>query len=147
MNIIWPERDAIGQMTERITWKEVGSCMPFSETVVKGNADTLLPHHHYRFTAVSMLACVSQNLLKVNAYDVQHFVFVKFLQISKCFLSIPAHDGPIRGVAIDALNQIVVTVGGTGDNGMKFWRFKARTLIGNLNPGASPSGLSLHRDR
>uniref|UniRef100_A0A8C4N1Y6 WD repeat domain 36 n=1 Tax=Eptatretus burgeri TaxID=7764 RepID=A0A8C4N1Y6_EPTBU len=99
-------------------------------------------------TAVAVSSCanfvvVGLSCGQVDVYNLQSGIH------RGSYGSNAAHDGPIRGVAIDALNQVVVTVGGTakvGENGMKFWRFKARTLIGNLNPGASPSGLSLHRD-
>uniref|UniRef100_UPI00358F776D WD repeat-containing protein 36 n=1 Tax=Myxine glutinosa TaxID=7769 RepID=UPI00358F776D len=103
---------------------------------------------HATATAVAVSSCgnfvvVGLSCGRVDVYNLQSGIH------RGSYGSDAAHDGPIHGVAIDGLNQVVVTVGGTtkgGENGMKFWRFKARTLLGNLNPGASPSGLSLHRD-
>ncbi|XP_062509636.1 WD repeat-containing protein 36-like [Corticium candelabrum] len=41
-----------------------------------------------------------------------------------CFGNLKAHDGAVRGVSIDAVNQNVVT--GSADNTLKFWNFRSK---------------------
>lgn len=55
-----------------------------------------------------------------------------------------AHEGAIRGVAVDGLNQVTVT--GAADSCLKFWHFKQKTLLGSLKMSSFISRLTLHRD-
>ncbi|XP_068103463.1 WD repeat-containing protein 36 [Hyperolius riggenbachi] len=55
-----------------------------------------------------------------------------------------AHDGSIRGVAVDGLNQITITVG--GDRMIKFWKFKSKELIQTSDLNFSPTAILLHRE-
>ncbi|XP_077863349.1 WD repeat-containing protein 36-like, partial [Saccoglossus kowalevskii] len=55
-----------------------------------------------------------------------------------------AHSGAVRGVAIDGLNQIVVTA--STDKTLKFWRFKKKNLLFTLKTDLSISQILLHRE-
>ncbi|GAB0205423.1 WD repeat-containing protein 36 [Grus japonensis] len=55
-----------------------------------------------------------------------------------------AHEGAIRGVAVDGLNQLVITAGSEGL--IKFWKFKTKDLVYSTELSSSPSGILLHRD-
>uniref|UniRef100_H0YRW1 WD repeat domain 36 n=1 Tax=Taeniopygia guttata TaxID=59729 RepID=H0YRW1_TAEGU len=52
--------------------------------------------------------------------------------------------GAIRGVAVDGLNQLVITAGSEGL--IKFWKFKMKDLVYSTELSSSPSGILLHRD-
>jgi U3 small nucleolar RNA-associated protein 21 len=66
------------------------------------------------------------------------------------------HEGPVTGIAVDALNSLVVSVG--ADGSMRFWSFVGHELLklpassgdadanGALKIGAAASKLVLHRD-
>ncbi|XP_019372797.1 PREDICTED: WD repeat-containing protein 36 [Gavialis gangeticus] len=55
-----------------------------------------------------------------------------------------AHEGAIRGVAVDGLNQLTITAG--SDELIKFWKFKTTELVHSTNLASSLSGILLHRD-
>lgn len=55
-----------------------------------------------------------------------------------------AHDGPVRGVASDALNQVLVT--GGGDSQLKFWVFKDGRQLSCLPLDSPVSKVCLHRE-
>lgn len=55
-----------------------------------------------------------------------------------------AHQGSVRGVAVDGLNQLTVTAGSEGL--LKFWNFKNKILIHSMNLDSSPKMMLLHRD-
>nr|DBA23366.1 TPA: hypothetical protein GDO54_014285 [Pyxicephalus adspersus] len=55
-----------------------------------------------------------------------------------------AHDGAVRGVAVDGLNQMTITAG--SDQMIKFWKFKSRELIQTMNLSISPTAILLHRE-
>nr|XP_056704730.1 WD repeat-containing protein 36 [Euleptes europaea] len=55
-----------------------------------------------------------------------------------------AHEGSIRGVAVDGLNQFTVTAGSEGF--IKFWKFKTSDLVHSVKFPSSPSKMLLHRD-
>ncbi|KAM4809822.1 WD repeat-containing protein 36 [Rhinophrynus dorsalis] len=55
-----------------------------------------------------------------------------------------AHDGPVRGVAVDGLNQITITVG--SDKLLKFWKFKTKDLIQTTSLNVPPTSMLLHRE-
>nr|XP_028604268.1 WD repeat-containing protein 36 [Podarcis muralis] len=55
-----------------------------------------------------------------------------------------AHEGSIRGVAVDGLNQLTTTAGSEGL--IKFWNFKSTKLVHSINLPSSPSKMLLHRD-
>ncbi|CAH3115617.1 unnamed protein product [Pocillopora meandrina] len=55
-----------------------------------------------------------------------------------------AHNGQVRGVAIDNINQQVMTVG--ADCKLKFWNFKARNLLQKMSFESPITQILLHRD-
>ncbi|XP_030624689.1 WD repeat-containing protein 36 [Chanos chanos] len=55
-----------------------------------------------------------------------------------------AHAGPVRGVAVDGLNQVMVSVG--ADGLLKMWKFKSKELIHTDILAACPAAVLLHRD-
>ncbi|GBM39837.1 WD repeat-containing protein 36 [Araneus ventricosus] len=56
-----------------------------------------------------------------------------------------AHDGSVRGVAIDGFNQMVTS--GDSDKLLKFWRFKDHGKIATIELEQSVSKMILHRER
>ncbi len=60
------------------------------------------------------------------------------------FLS-PAHNGAVRGVVIDGLNQFTAT--GGADSCVKFWKFKSRELLDAVELESQVARLVLHRER
>ncbi|XP_053555707.1 WD repeat-containing protein 36 [Bombina bombina] len=55
-----------------------------------------------------------------------------------------AHDGSIRGVVVDGLNQVTITAG--SDKLIKFWKFKSKELIQTTSLSVPPTTILLHRD-
>ncbi|XP_061479842.1 WD repeat-containing protein 36 [Rhineura floridana] len=55
-----------------------------------------------------------------------------------------AHEGSIRGLAVDGLNQLTITTGSEGL--IKFWNFKTTKFTHSINLSTSPSKMLLHRD-
>uniref|UniRef100_A0A452UMM5 WD repeat domain 36 n=1 Tax=Ursus maritimus TaxID=29073 RepID=A0A452UMM5_URSMA len=55
-----------------------------------------------------------------------------------------AHKGCVRGVAVDGLNQLMITTGSEGL--LKFWNFKSKILIHSMSLDSSPNMMLLHRD-
>ncbi|XP_072549023.1 WD repeat-containing protein 36 [Salminus brasiliensis] len=55
-----------------------------------------------------------------------------------------AHSGPVRGVAVDALNELTVSAG--ADRLLKIWKFKSKDLLHTDSLPASPASMFLHRD-
>jgi len=58
---------------------------------------------------------------------------------------IVGHTCSVRGVAIDGLNQVVITAGLGGD--VKFWKFKQKNLMETLHLKSYISEILLHRER
>lgn len=61
------------------------------------------------------------------------------------FCSCAAHEGPVRGVAVDALNQMTFSVG--ADRLLKIWKFKSKEHLHTHSLPAAPASSLLHRDR
>uniref|UniRef100_A0A8C5DLI0 Small-subunit processome Utp21 domain-containing protein n=1 Tax=Gouania willdenowi TaxID=441366 RepID=A0A8C5DLI0_GOUWI len=55
-----------------------------------------------------------------------------------------AHNGAVRGVATDTLNQLTLTAG--SDWLLKFWRFKTKKQEDALKLNAAPARMMLHRE-
>ncbi|XP_072048834.1 WD repeat-containing protein 36-like [Amphiura filiformis] len=55
-----------------------------------------------------------------------------------------AHSGSVRGVAIDGLNQVTVT--GSADQTVKFWKFKTKHLLHTLDIESPVCQMLLHRE-
>ncbi|KAM3874000.1 WD repeat-containing protein 36 [Diretmus argenteus] len=60
-----------------------------------------------------------------------------------CYGDGTAHGGAVRGVAVDALNQLMVSVG--SDCLLKTWHFSSRKWAGQLELSAAPASMMLHR--
>lgn len=56
-----------------------------------------------------------------------------------------AHTKPVRGVAVDSLNQLVMT--SSADQKLKFWLFREKTLLQEVDLGYPVSHMKLHRER
>ncbi|CAI5689158.1 unnamed protein product [Oreochromis niloticus] len=56
-----------------------------------------------------------------------------------------AHNGVVRGIATDTLNQLTLTTG--SDWLLKFWRFKSKKLEEEMKVHAAPASMKLHRER
>ncbi|XP_053330329.1 WD repeat-containing protein 36 [Spea bombifrons] len=54
-----------------------------------------------------------------------------------------AHEGSVRGVVVDGLNQMTITAG--SDKLIKFWKFKTKELIQTISL-SSPTSILLHRE-
>lgn len=94
-------------------------------------------------TAVDVTSCgnfavVGLSSGHVDVYNMQSGIH------RGCYGSEKAHDGPIRGVAVDGLNQLTVTA--AGDNLIKFWKFKSKELLHTTKLESAPSTTLLHRD-
>ncbi|KAF5909470.1 WD repeat-containing protein 36, partial [Clarias magur] len=55
-----------------------------------------------------------------------------------------AHSGPVRGVSVDALNQVMVSAG--ADRLLNVWKFKSKELLNTHSLQAAPASTLLHRD-
>ncbi|GMF40092.1 unnamed protein product [Phytophthora fragariaefolia] len=55
-----------------------------------------------------------------------------------------AHDGPVSAVAVDALNESLMSAGIDGK--LKFWGFKKHELRYDIDVGSPISQMELHRD-
>ena len=83
----------------------------------------------------------------VDVFNIQSGIYRgTFTENAKAKPVPPAHDGPIRGIAVDAVNTTVVTADGSFDGYLKFWRFRSKTLVASLKLGAPVTKVCLHRD-
>ncbi|NXS60277.1 WDR36 protein, partial [Brachypteracias leptosomus] len=82
---------------------------------------------------ITIFVLYSRCLLESNLVSI---LIKKFQQSS--------HEGAIRGVAVDGLNQLIITAGSEGL--IKFWKFKTKDLVYSIELSSSPSGILLHRD-
>lgn len=73
------------------------------------------------------------------------YILVVVCRVNQVLLSLAAHGGPVRGVAVDALNQLTVSVG--ADHLLKIWKFKSKELIFTHSLPSAPACSLLHRDR
>ncbi|NXT13258.1 WDR36 protein, partial [Prunella fulvescens] len=98
----------------------------------------------YATSAFCQLSVSSK--LVCNAYGLRKSCSFSLNIQVKCidFLDQRAHEGAIRGVAVDGLNQLVITAGSEGL--IKFWKFKMKDLVYSTELSSSPSGILLHRD-
>lgn len=56
-----------------------------------------------------------------------------------------AHSGPVRGVAVDGLNQVAMTT--SSDQKVKFWHFREKKLLQEVDVQCPVSQMKLHRER
>ncbi|NXV36831.1 WDR36 protein, partial [Rissa tridactyla] len=94
-------------------------------------------------TAVDITSCgnfavVGLSTGQVDVYNMQSGIH------RGCYGKERAHEGAIRGVAVDGLNQLIITAGSEGL--IKFWKFKTKDLVYCTELSSSSSGILLHRD-
>lgn len=78
-------------------------------------------NHHLTVSSIAMTHCGNFVLIGVSLGNIERFNIQSGLY--KCSYGTPlAHKGPVRGVAVDALNQMVVS--GGRDGYVNFWHFK-----------------------
>ena len=56
-----------------------------------------------------------------------------------------AHQGSVRGIVVDSLNQVIATAG--ADAKLKFWNFKSKALLHSIDLPTSASLLRLQLNR
>lgn len=94
-------------------------------------------------TAVEITSCghfvvIGLSSGQVDVYNIQSGVH------RGCYGKEKAHDGSIRGVVVDGLNQMTITVG--SDKLLKFWKFKSKELMHTVDIKVSPASILLHRE-
>ncbi|XP_038026706.2 WD repeat-containing protein 36 isoform X1 [Anas platyrhynchos] len=94
-------------------------------------------------TAVDITSCgnfavIGMSTGRVDVYNMQSGLH------RGCYGKERAHEGSIRGLAVDGLNQLTITAGSEGL--IKFWKFKTKDLVHSTDLSSSPSGILLHRD-
>lgn len=95
-------------------------------------------------TAVDITSCgnfavIGSSCGRIDAYNLQSGLHRGCYGDSE-----KAHNGMVRGVATDTLNQLTVSAG--SDWLLKFWRFKTKKLEEELKLNAAPASMLLHRD-
>ncbi|XP_007486659.1 WD repeat-containing protein 36 isoform X2 [Monodelphis domestica] len=99
--------------------------------------------HNTTATAVDITPCGNFAVIgltsgNVDVYNMQSGMHRGSFGIKK------AHEGAVRGVAVDGLNQLTITAGSEGL--LKFWNFKTKMLIHTTILNSSPSIMLLHRE-
>ncbi|KAJ8287031.1 hypothetical protein GJAV_G00046230 [Gymnothorax javanicus] len=94
-------------------------------------------------TAVDITSCgnfavVALSSGHIDVYNMQSGIHRGHYGVDK------AHDGPVRGVAVDGLNQLTVSVG--ADRLLKVWKFKSKELVHTSTLSTCPAAVLLHRD-
>ncbi|XP_071953801.1 WD repeat-containing protein 36-like [Antedon mediterranea] len=123
------------------TWNFQKCCMGTHKLKHKRFDDNL--HKHVQATVVEVTSCgnfavVGWSTGHVDTYNMQSAIF-------RGSYGIPvAHEGAIRGVAVDGLNQVTITAG--TDGLIKFWNFKSKDLIKNVKMDCTILKVFLHRE-
>ncbi|KAM8962305.1 WD repeat-containing protein 36 isoform 1-T1 [Pelodytes ibericus] len=94
-------------------------------------------------TAVEITSCGNFALIGLSRGDVDLYNIQSGIHRGH-YGKDTAHDGSVRGVVVDALNQITVTAG--SDKLVKFWKFKTKELIQMTSLSAPPTAVLLHRE-
>ncbi|XP_075692850.1 WD repeat-containing protein 36 [Rhinoderma darwinii] len=94
-------------------------------------------------TAVEITSCgnfvvIGLSTGNVDVYNIQSGIH------RGCYGKEKAHEGSIRGVVVDGLNQMTITLG--SDKLLKFWKFKSKQLMHTLDIPVSPTSTLLHRE-
>ncbi|XP_033115052.1 WD repeat-containing protein 36-like [Anneissia japonica] len=123
------------------TWNFQKSCMG-SHKLMHKRFDNMLDTHVealvVEITTCGNFALVGWSTGHVDLYNIQSGIF------RGSFGNPTAHNGPIRGAAVDGLNQVAIT--GASDGYIKFWQFKSKELLKNLKMESAVSMLFLHRE-
>ncbi|KAM3939235.1 WD repeat-containing protein 36 [Leptodactylus fuscus] len=94
-------------------------------------------------TAVEITSCGNFVVIGLSSGNVDMYNIQS--GIHRCSYGEPrAHDGAIRGVVVDGLNQMTITLG--SDNLIKFWKFKSKELLHTIDLTAPPTCALLHRE-
>nr|XP_033785021.1 WD repeat-containing protein 36 [Geotrypetes seraphini] len=94
-------------------------------------------------TAVDITSCGNFAVIGLSTGDVDKYNIQSGIHRG-CYGKKKAHEGAVRGVAVDGLNQVMVTAG--SEKQIKFWKFKTHVLIHTLDLNSPPNVVFLHRD-
>ncbi|XP_063820182.1 WD repeat-containing protein 36 [Pseudophryne corroboree] len=99
--------------------------------------------HDTYATVVEITSCGNFALIGLSSGNVEVFNMQSGMHRGQ-YGKDKAHDGSIRGVVVDGLNQMTITAG--SDRLIKFWKFKSKELIQITSINVSPSAILLHRE-
>ncbi|PIK61910.1 putative WD repeat-containing protein 36 [Apostichopus japonicus] len=96
-------------------------------------------------TAVDVTSCgnfvvIGWNTGHVKLYNIQSGIYRGNYGKDKG----TAHSGPVRGVAVDGLNQVAMTT--SSDQKVKFWHFREKKLLQEVDVQCPVSQMKLHRE-
>ncbi|XP_077146374.1 WD repeat-containing protein 36 [Ranitomeya variabilis] len=94
-------------------------------------------------TAVEITSCGNFVVIGLSAGNVDVYNIQSAIHRG-CYGKEKAHDGAVRGVVVDGLNQMTITVG--SDKLIKFWKFKSKQLMHTIDLMVSPTSILLHRE-
>nr|XP_039266834.1 WD repeat-containing protein 36-like [Styela clava] len=109
-------------------------------------SDNSISNAHCYVTAVTMTECgnfclIGYNTGDLDIYNIQSGIYRGSFTEGDKENNGTAHDKSITGLAVDFLNQIVVSAG--LDLNLKFWKFKSRQLLDVINLPSLPAILNL----
>ncbi|XP_020893453.1 WD repeat-containing protein 36 isoform X2 [Exaiptasia diaphana] len=125
--------------TKARTWKFQNKCLgKHCLTTFKKNEEK-----HGCITAVALSSCgnfaiIGDSTGQVDAFNIQSANY------RGTFGSPKAHCKTLRGIALDGINQQLLT--GSADCTLKFWHFMKRTLIHTMSWDAPVTQIQLHRE-
>ncbi|XP_031556169.1 WD repeat-containing protein 36-like [Actinia tenebrosa] len=127
-----------GNMKAR-TWRYLNKCLGKHVIHTPGNHGG----KNITTTAVTISSCgnfaiIGDSVGHVNAFNIQS------ANLRGSFGSPQAHKGCIRGVAIDGINQQLLTA--SADCKLKFWHFQKRALLHSMSFESPITQLELHRE-
>ncbi|XP_059622050.1 WD repeat-containing protein 36 [Phlebotomus argentipes] len=95
-------------------------------------------------TCICLTTCGNFVIVGYSSGDVQRFNVQSGLH--RASYGAPAHEDAVRGVAVDALNQYVIS--GGSDGSVKFWNFKSNvtTSIGRIRMEDGLTMFRAHRE-
>lgn len=150
-----PIVDFTAETTREKEWDNIASCHRGLSLVTTWSYDhSRMGEHkilHDRFkgqknvtaTCITLTACGNFVLIGYDTGHVDTFN-IQSGQFRGTYGGEKAHDGIVRGVATDGLNQ--VTVSGGSDKFLKFWNFKEKTLLTKLNLEWGIAQIIIHRE-
>uniref|UniRef100_A0A8C5LVY1 WD repeat domain 36 n=1 Tax=Leptobrachium leishanense TaxID=445787 RepID=A0A8C5LVY1_9ANUR len=94
-------------------------------------------------TAVSISSCGNFVLIGLSRGDVDMYNIQSGIHRGH-YGKERAHDGSVRGLVVDGLNELTITAG--SDKLIKFWKFKTKDLILTTSLNAPPTSVLLHRE-
>ncbi|XP_044131879.1 WD repeat-containing protein 36 isoform X1 [Bufo gargarizans] len=94
-------------------------------------------------TAVEITSCGNFVVIGLSAGNVDVYNIQSGIHRG-CYGKERAHDGAIRGVVVDGLNQMTITAG--SDKLIKLWKFKSKQLMHTVDITVSPTSIMLHRE-